>query len=141
MAGSPPGNSIASEDSEAKRPPIVLIVEDEILIRMDIGDELRDAGWTVFEAASGDAAIELLRSPILLDLVLTDVRMPGSCNGIALAEFVRRERPGVRVAVMSGDYVPNWQQRNLFDAFFPKPVITELVAKRLLGLIKGTESR
>jgi DNA-binding NtrC family response regulator len=141
MAKSPTGAAEGAIEGAAwDRPPLTaLLVEDEILIRMDIGEELRRAGWTVYEAGSADAAIEFLRSPMIVDLVLTDVRMPGTKDGIQLAAFVRRERPAIRVAVMSGHYVPNWQEHNLFDDFFRKPLDTGLVVKQLTDLVKGTE--
>jgi len=127
------------EDAVGDRHPLtVLLVEDEILIRMDIGDELRRGGWTVYEVGTADAAIEFLRSPMVVDLVLTDVRMPGTLDGLELAAFLRREKPAVRVAVMSGHYVPNWQEQHLFDGFFPKPVDTDLVVKELGELVQGT---
>jgi DNA-binding NtrC family response regulator len=141
MAITPPGAPArAAQDVSGDRPPALLLVEDEILIRMDIGDELRRAGWTVYEAASADAAIEFLRSPMLVDLVLTDVRMPGTVDGLVLAAFVRRERPGTRVAVMSGHYVPNRQEQHLFDGFFPKPVDTDLLVAELTELINATRA-
>jgi len=117
----------------------VLLVEDEVLIRMDLAEELRLAGWTVYEASTADAAIELLRTSLQVDLVLTDVKMPGTCDGIELAALVRSERPAIRVAVMSGHYVPNWQEQHLFDGFFPKPVATDLLAKQLSDLMDGTQ--
>jgi len=118
------------------RLPTILVVEDEFLIRMDIAEELRLAGWSVYEAGTADAAIELLSTPIIVDLVLTDVQMPGRRDGIALAEFVRSERPAVRIAVMSGHHIPNPQQRHLYDGFFAKPFLAERIAKQLRALVE-----
>ena len=116
----------------------VLLVEDEFLIRLDLADAFRRAGWTVYEAASGEEAIHLLHSPIGVGLVLTDVRMPGAVDGTTLAGWVRRERPAVRVAVMSGHYEPSLQERSLLDAFLTKPVAPELLVKQLAELMDGT---
>ncbi|WP_245265736.1 response regulator [Mesorhizobium sp. LNJC394B00] len=114
------------------------MVEDEILIRMDVGDQLREAGWTVYELGTADDAIEFLQSPIHIDLLLTDVQMPGRLDGLALAAFVRRERPTVKVAVMSGNYLPTQQDQHLFDCFFSKPAL--MVAPELQAVMRGTVS-
>ena len=138
MAKEPVGSASGAVDRAVGDSPLVtvLVVEDEFLIRMSISDELRLAGWTVYEAATADYAIDFLRSPLAVDLVLTDVRMPGVSNGLDVAAFVRKTRPGVKVAVMSGHYVPDWREQNLFDQFLSKPVIVDLV--RTLGeLING----
>ncbi|MDW6024581.1 response regulator [Mesorhizobium sp. BAC0120] len=128
-AGSPAADRLA---------PSVLLVEDEFLIRLDLADAFRRAGWTVYEAASGEEAIHFLRSTIVVGLVLTDVRMPGAVDGTTLAGWVRRERPAVRVAVMSGHYEPSVEELSLWDAFFTKPAAPELLVKQLDELVDGT---
>src|SRR5690348_4307051 len=75
----------------------VLLAEDEVLIRLDVAEELRRAGWKVIEVASADDAIDILNSPVIVDLVVTDVNMPGEANGLDLARLVRRERRNVKV--------------------------------------------
>lgn len=90
----------------ADRPVTVLLAEDEFLVRALIADEMRQLGWQVIEVGTADEAVEIVRSPIELDLVLTDVHMPGSLDGLDLADRVREQRPGIKVAVMSGDYDP-----------------------------------
>jgi CheY-like chemotaxis protein len=67
----------------------ILVVEDEILVRAFIGDTLRDQGYTVIEAVNADEALAVIRSPLKLDLVLTDLRMPGSINGAGLVRALR----------------------------------------------------
>ena len=80
----------------------LLVVEDEILIRMFVCDVLRDAGYDVVEAASGDEALDILKAGIPIDLVLSDVRMPGSTDGLALLEFVRKNLADLPVILTSG---------------------------------------
>jgi CheY-like chemotaxis protein len=63
--------------------PTVLIVEDEFLPRAMLSDHLQECGFMVFEAANADEAINTIESGIPVDLVLTDIRMPGSMNGSA----------------------------------------------------------
>jgi CheY-like chemotaxis protein len=80
----------------------VLVVEDDVLVRLVIAGYLRECGYRVLEAASADEAVRLLaRGEAHVDVVLTDVEMPGEMDGFALAHWVRRERPGVEV-VMAG---------------------------------------
>ncbi len=79
----------------------VLVVEDEPLVRWLIADALRDAGYTVVEAATADEALLYARaSPV--DFVFTDVRMPGDIDGVQLAATLKRDFPLLPVAVTSG---------------------------------------
>ena len=82
--------------------PMVLVVEDEVLIRMAVSDHLRDCAFHVVEAGSGDEAVRVLEAGIQVDIVFSDVHMPGEVDGFALSHWVRRERPGVRVILTSG---------------------------------------
>jgi CheY-like chemotaxis protein len=82
--------------------PIILVVEDDGLVRGVVADYLRDCGFPVAEADSADEAIRSLRTSERIDIVFSDVQMPGSFDGFALARWVRRERPGVKVILTSG---------------------------------------
>ena len=82
--------------AEALRVGNVLIVEDEVIIRMIVGDGLRDYGNTVIEAMNADEAVEILNSGVRVDLVFSDVRMPGTRDGLGLLSFVRANLPGCR---------------------------------------------
>ena len=84
------------------KPPSVLVVEDEVLIRMAVADYLRDCGYRVVETSNGDEAVAVLKADPHIDVVFSDVTMPGEIDGFALAQWVRRERPGVRVILTSG---------------------------------------
>jgi len=79
----------------------ILVVDDEVLIRMVIAEHLRDCGYRVIEAGDGDEAIEVLQADDRIDIVFTDVQMPKR-NGFELAQWVRRERPTVKVILSSG---------------------------------------
>ena len=114
-------------------PRSVLVVEDDMLIRLMITDELRDRGFGVIEAANADEAVILLQSQAPVDLVFTDVRMPGSMDGIGLAKLVRETRPELKVVVASGDLPPDVCQA--IDAFFRKPYDPNMVAKRIEDLL------
>lgn len=80
----------------------ILVVEDEILIRLVISDELRDAGHEVIEAVDGDEALAILKTGVRVDLIVSDVRMPGSLDGMGLLAIVRATIPGLPVIITSG---------------------------------------
>ncbi|MDP3526179.1 MAG: response regulator [Hoeflea sp.] len=80
----------------------VLIVEDEVLIRMSMVDELEDAGFTVFVASNADQAIEILIANSAIEVMFTDVDMPGGIDGLKLAASVRDRWPPIKIIVTSG---------------------------------------
>lgn len=92
----------ASGPRRSRRASTVLIVEDEVLIRMAVADYLRDCGYRVVEADNGDEAVSLLKTDAEVDVVFSDVNLPGGINGFALAQWIRRERPGLRTILTSG---------------------------------------
>lgn len=88
----------------------VLLVEDEGLIRLITEEFLQEHGFEVIEAWNGDEAARLLDGPDGFDVLFTDVRMPGSLDGVALAEHARRRYPKLPVLVVSG-YAENLVSR------------------------------
>ncbi len=82
--------------------PVILVVEDEAMIRMLLVDAIEDAGLTVIEAAGADAAIAAFACHEDICAVVTDVRMPGSMDGIGLAGWMREHKPAVPVIICSG---------------------------------------
>jgi CheY-like chemotaxis protein len=81
----------------------VLVVEDEVLIRLVIADYLRDCGYKVHEAANADEALAILQAPeVSIDVVFSDVEMPGSMDGFGLARWVRSNKPDIQVILTSG---------------------------------------
>lgn len=99
----------------------LLVVEDEVLIRMFVCDLLRDAGYDVVEAVNGDEALDLLKAGISIDLVLSDVRMPGSTDGLALLRFVRDNLAGTPFIVTSGHLEPGVALAAGASQFLAKP--------------------
>jgi CheY-like chemotaxis protein len=107
--------------------PSVLVVEDEWLVRALIVETLREAGCAVTEAASADEAVRALKASAPPDILVTDVRLPGTMNGLALAESVRRTLPRMKVIVTSGHAAPEDAAR-VAHAFLAKPfALRELV--------------
>jgi CheY-like chemotaxis protein len=113
---------------------IVLVVEDEILIRMALAEVLRDEGFVVLEAADADEALNVLGSPQHVDVILTDVNMPGSHDGLALGRRARGARPHVKVIVVSGRGRPAAAD-DVADAFFAKPYDFAAMIDTLEGMI------
>ena len=81
---------------------VVLVVEDEALLRCSIAESLRDAGHTVIERASGEEAMALSKSDISIDVVFTDISLIGVATGWDVAECFRADRPDVSVLYTSG---------------------------------------
>jgi CheY-like chemotaxis protein len=82
--------------------PVVLIVEDEFLIRMDAVDMIRSAGFDVVQANNADEAIFILEGRVDIEVVFTDVQMPGSMDGLKLAAAVRGRWPPIKIVATSG---------------------------------------
>ena len=89
------------------RAAVVLVVED--LIRCDVAEYLREAGYTVVETASGEEAITMCKSDLSIDIVFTDIHLIGSANGWDVAECVRADRPNVSVLYTSGQSIDGTQ--------------------------------
>jgi two-component system, response regulator PdtaR len=84
------------------KPPLVLIVEDEALLRWNAVAIIEDAGFDVIEAASADEALAVLEKRTDIRVVFTDVQMPGCMDGLTLAHVIRRRWPPVRIIATSG---------------------------------------
>jgi two-component system, response regulator PdtaR len=82
----------------------VLVVEDEVFVRMDAVEILRAAGFDILEAANADEAIQILETHSDIRLIFTDIDMPGSMNGLKLAAAVRDRWPPVRIIATSGHF-------------------------------------
>jgi CheY-like chemotaxis protein len=106
----------------------VLVVEDEVLIRIDTAEELRQAGYRVLEASSADEALELLALGHEIDVIFSDVHMPGRLNGVDLLEVVTTRYPSVAVILTSATML---KRDGLVEGvdFIPKPYSLESVLK------------
>lgn len=115
----------------------ILVVEDEVLVRLALAETLRDRGYSVVEAATADEAVVVLASSTPIDLVLTDVNMPGSLDGVGLGRYVRSTRPSLKVIVVSGQVAPD---AGAADAFLAKPYEPASVLQAIGMLLSdGTE--
>jgi len=122
--------------------PTVLVVEDEALIRVLIADMLQDRGFKVLEAANANEAIEIIeKTNIEIDLVFTDVRMPGGMDGFGLVKWIQSSRPTIPVIVASGDIgeANDANRQQLGDMFLPKPYDLDLATAKIREVIAKRE--
>lgn len=122
---------------------VILVVEDETLVRMFMTDFLDEAGFKVFEAAHADEAMAILQARPDVQAEVTDIEMPaGSMNGLDLAKRVRERWPGVSVVVTSGRARPHPGDLSEKVTFLPKPyrpdtmidVVRRLIAPQAVGM-------
>lgn len=133
---------LSQECAATPRPPAVLVVEDEILVRLMVADYLRDAGYIVVEAANANEALAVFASGQPVNVVFTDVEMPGTMDGLMLARWVYENHPGVQVLVTSGKSDAHASSGLIPDNdFFSKPYPLADVANRIsifLGPVNTT---
>lgn len=111
----------------------ILVVEDDGLIRMDLVDTLSDAGFQVLEAGNADQALTVLESNSVSAL-LTDIDMPGSMNGIGLAQVTAVRWPSSRIIVISGRYNPSQGSLPEGARFLSKPIADAVLCRAMAEL-------
>lgn len=110
---------------------IALVAEDEPLLRMEAVDLLEDAGFTVLEAANTTQALRHLADTETIELLYTDIEMPGPIDGIDLAREVAARWPQVSIVVCSGRVQPDVSDLPRQARFLPKPVSSALILSAL----------
>ncbi len=118
----------------------ILVVEDNPILRFALAHELAQAGYRVREAASADEAETLLGLGTPIDLVVTDIEMPGARDGLALAKIARAFHPHIGIIVVSG-IMPKTGIVGVADAFFSKPYDTGRVILRIRSLLGSAQRR
>jgi two-component system, response regulator PdtaR len=119
---------------------VLLVVEDDVIVRTDLAEYLRESGFTVIEAADANEALAVLRSAADLAAMITDVRMPGDIDGLELVDLARTVQPDLLIVVTSGD-APEAAATKASDLFFRKPYafgpllaqVQELTVRRMHG--------
>jgi CheY-like chemotaxis protein len=101
--------------------PIVLIVEDELLLRLDSAETIEEAGFEVVQAGNADEAIAILKARPDIHVVFTDIQMPGSMHGLKLARFVRDRWPPIKIVATSGRVAVGNGDLPDGGVFLPKP--------------------
>lgn len=113
---------------------IVLVVEDEPLLRMLAVDFIEDAGFAAVEAESADAAVAILESRTDIRIVFTDIDMPGSMDGIKLAAAVRDRWPPIEIVIVSGHRRSVDIELPERAVFFSKPYNVDAVTATLRSM-------
>ncbi|MCX5494958.1 response regulator [Kaistia dalseonensis] len=113
----------------------MLVVEDEPFLRLVTADALQDAGFQILEAGNADEALAVLETKPQIDILLTDIDMPGSMDGVRLAHAVRDRWPPVRLVVVSGHRRPPEAELPRGSVFFTKPYEIEAVAETLKRML------
>jgi two-component system, response regulator PdtaR len=111
------------------RPPIVLVVEDDFLLRMDAVDIVRNAGFEAIEAANADQAIAIIEADPDIHIVFTDVQMPGTMDGLRLARFIRDRWPPIKIVATSGRLRVAEEDLPKGSIFVPKPYSPEKIIR------------
>jgi CheY-like chemotaxis protein len=114
-------------------PAVVLVVEDEMLLRMRAVDMVEDAGFTSVEAVDADEAVAILESRSDIALLFTDIQMPGSMDGLALAHAVHERWPPIKIILVSGQLKLTNIEIPADSRFFGKP----LDAKGMIAQMKS----
>jgi CheY-like chemotaxis protein len=114
-------------------PMVVLVVEDEMLLRMRAVDMVEDAGFTPVEAVDADEAVAILEARSDIALLFTDIQMPGSMDGLKLAHAVRERWPPIKIILVSGQLGPANIAIPADSRFFGKP----LEAKKMIAEMRN----
>jgi two-component system, response regulator PdtaR len=114
---------------------VILVVEDEAIIRISAVDMLEDAGFLVLEADNADIAVQILESRSDIRAVFTDIEMPGSLCGLKLAKAIRNRWPPIHLIVTSGRYGVSELDLPRLARFISKPYAATEVLKALGELL------
>ena len=116
-------------------PPVVLVVEDEMVLRMRAVDVVEDAGFTPVEAVSADQALEILETRDDISLLFTDIQMPGSMDGLKLAHAAHSRWPHIKIILVSGQVAVTDGDKPADSRFFPKPFENQDMVSELQEMI------
>ncbi|QPC95731.1 sensor histidine kinase [Mesorhizobium sp. INR15] len=113
----------------------VLVVEDEMVLRMRAVDIVEDAGFTAVQAVNADEALSILEARSDISLLFTDIQMPGSMDGLKLAHAVHDRWPAIKIILVSGLVNPSETERPADSRFFGKPLSVEDMTEQLQAMI------
>ena len=118
-------------------PSVILVAEDEVVVRNIVCVLLHKEGYEVLSAADGKEALELARQYNgSIDLLLSDVKMP-RMDGVSLAEHMIKERPGIRVLLMSGETSNEIREKNIRLPFMRKPFVSGVFRNKVRDVLNG----
>jgi CheY-like chemotaxis protein len=128
----------AIEGGTSPRELTVLLVEDEVLTRLMLADELRSEGLQVLEASNAHEALTVLQSALPVHLLFTDIRMPGDMDGVAPAKFTHARFPSIK-SIIGSSGKPEQPIDDFADAFLAKPYDLRALVDQVRRLL--SESR
>jgi len=126
--------SLVTELGPSRVRPTVLVVEDEVLIRLLIASELRDLGIQVLEASNAEEALKILESALPVHVLFTDIRMPGRMDGIGLSRVARARYPHLKL-ILTSSHQPENSARASADVFVSKPYDLNAVMRQVETLL------
>lgn len=115
--------------------PVVLVVEDEMVLRMRAVDIVEDAGFNSLEAVNADEALSILESRSDISLLFTDIQMPGSLNGLKLAHAVHKRWPAIKIILVSGQVNLSDAEKPTDSRFFGKPLETDQMIAEIQEMV------
>lgn len=113
----------------------VLVVEDELVLRMRAVDIVEDAGFTAIEAVNADEALTILERRSDISLLFTDIQMPGSLDGLMLAHAVHKRWPHIKIILVSGQVKPSEADKPTDSRFFGKPLQVQQMIDELQKMV------
>ena len=116
-------------------PAFVLVVEDEMLLRMRAVDMVEDAGFTPLEAVDADEAVAILASRSDIALLFTDIQMPGRMDGLMLAHAVHERWPRIKIILVSGQLTPTNVDIPADSRCFGKPLGAKQMIAEMQSMI------
>ena len=114
---------------------VVLVVEDEMLLRISAVDMVEDAGYTSVEAVNADEAVAILESRSDIALLFSDIQMPGSMDGLKLAQTVHNRWSPIKIILVSGQLKFSGIDLPLGSRFFGKPLEAEVMIAQMRSMI------
>lgn len=118
---------------------VVLVVEDDPIIRLGALDLVRTAGFEGLGAACADEAIAILETRPDIRLVFTDVDMPGTIDGVKLAHYIRERWPPIHLIVASGKDILEESQLPSGSVFFPKPYDENTIVEEMTRMLTAID--
>ena len=113
----------------------VLVVEDEMVLRMRAVDIVEDAGFTAVEAVNADEALSILESRSDISLLFSDIQMPGSMDGLKLAHAVHDRWPSIKIILVSGQVKVSDADKPADSRFFGKPLEVKQMIAELQAMV------
>jgi CheY-like chemotaxis protein len=135
--GPPPSDGVRRPRNGHPAPSTIVVVEDEVLVRMAVCDFLRGRGYRVLEASTGEEAQSIFRAGEPIEILFADVELGGGITGFTLAAWIRQNYPTVKILLTSGVTEMAEEAKPLCDGpFFHKPYSPALLADHIKRLLQ-----